>query len=251
MPKAKVYRGLDRTGYRGVVRQGKFTRAVQCLLIGGVRNPSGTCKSTQTSRDFPVDNFSSTVSALGAFLQGEKRAAEVRQRQCERFLASLAPLLHSGDDSSVRKCLFGMSKNCEKDQEIMQDLLNVLSVMPAEEVVVKPDVKEEGDREEEMVELFRQPSGSGVQKQNLSVIDKAGRPGQVHRLPQKFKIVGKFRGNGKVVSGLMTPLKSANAQAVSIVASAQGSSSGAQNSIPGNSIHESQIDLEPETIIGS
>ena len=247
MPKAKEYRGLDRTGYRGVVRQGKFTRAVQCLLIGGVRNPSGTCKSTQTSRDFPVDNFASTVSALGAFLQGEKRAAEVRQRQCERFLASLAPLLHSGDDSSVRKCLFGMSKNCEKDQEIMQDLLNVLRVMPAEDVVIK----EEGDREEEIEEPVRQPSGSGVGNQNLSVMEKAGRPGQVHRLPQKFKIVGKFRGNGKVVSGLMTPLKSAKAQAVSIVASAQGSSSGAQNSIPGNSIHESQIDLEPETIIGS
>ena len=148
MPKAKGYRGLDRTGYRGVVRHGRSTKSVQCLLIGGVRNPAGTCKSTQTSRDFPVDNFTSTVSALGAFLQGEKRAAEVRQRQCERFLASLAPLLHSGDDSSVRKCLFGMSKNCEKDQEIMQDLLNVLSDKPAEDIVIK----EEMDREEEIEE---------------------------------------------------------------------------------------------------
>jgi len=247
MPKAKVYRGLDRTGYRGVVRQGKFTRAVQCLLIGGVRNPSGTCKSTQTSRDFPVDNFASTVSALGAFLQGEKRAAEVRQRQCERFLASLAPLLHSGDDSSVRKCLFGMSKNCEKDQEIMQDLLNVLSVMPAEDIVIK----EEMDREEEIEEPVRQPSGSGVGNQNLSVLEKAGHPGQVHRLPTKFKIVGKFRGKGKLASGIVTPLKSSKVQAVSIVASAQGSSIGVQNSIPCNSSHESKIDLEPETIIGS
>ena len=246
MPKAKEYRGLDRTGYRGVVRQGKFTRAVQCLLIGGVRNPSGTCKSTQTSRDFPVDNFASTVSALGAFLQGEKRAAEVRQRQCERFLASLAPLLHSGDDSSVRKCLFGMSKNCEKDQEIMQDLLNVLSVKPAEDI----GIKEEMDREEEIEEPVRQPSGSGVGNQNLSVMDNVGRTGQVHRLPTKFKIVGKFKGKGKVGSGIVTTLKPATAKAA-FIGSAQGSSGSPQNSNPCNSSHESKIDLEPETIIGT
>jgi len=137
---------------------------------------------------------------------------------------------------------------CEKDQEIMQDLLNVLSVMPAADNIVK----EEGDREEDTEELSRQPSGSGsVPNQNLSVKDKAGRPGQVHRLPQKFKIVGKFRGKGKMAPGIVTPLKSSKVQAVSIVASAQGSSSGVQNSILCNSSHESKIDLEPETIIGS
>ena len=140
----------------------RATKSVQC-----VRN-ARICKGTQTARDFPVDNFASTVFALSAFLQDEKRAAEVRQRQCEIFLASLAPLLHSGDDSSVRKCLYGMSQNCEKDQGIMQDLLNVLSVMPAEHIVVKPDI---GDQEEGVVELSRQRGGLRRQGETLAMID--------------------------------------------------------------------------------
>ena len=203
----------------------RATKSVQC-----VRN-ARICKATQTSRDFPVDNFSSTVFALGAFLQGEKKAAEMRQRQCEIFLASLAPLLHSGDDSSVRKCLYGMSQNCEKDQEIMQDLLNVLSVMPTENVVVKPDVK---NREEGMVELFRQ---RGV------IIDKdgRGRVGQVHQLPKKYKIVGlkkrnDFTGQAKVVSP--APPTSSNSTSANASSSVQGPSGSGQNYIPNSRLSQ-------------
>ena len=237
----------------------RATKSVQC-----VRN-ARICKGTQTARDFPVDNFASTVFALSAFLQDEKRAAEVRQRQCEIFLASLAPLLHSGDDSSVRNCLYGMSQNCEKDQGIMQDLLNVLSVMPAEHIVVKPDIKYEG-----IVELSQKDGGFRRQGETLALIDKDGRVQRVQQLPKKYKIIGmkkrnvtlgvKFEGEAKAVS------KSANAQVTtnasntmdiddplsglegsrtqnctevarslgspSASSSAQGSRSGAQNCIP-------------------
>ena len=198
----------------------RATKSVQC-----VRN-ARICKGTQTARDFPVDNFTSTVFALSAFLQGEKKAAEVRQRQCEIFLASLTPLLHSGDDSSVRKCLYGMSQNCEKDQGIMQDLLNVLRVMPAEHIVVKPDIS---DREEGIVELSRQRGGFKIQNKSLAIIDRDGRLGQVHKLPNKYKIFGmkkrneegrtvavKFKEQAKVISTAVAPVKSANAQATAM-----------------------------------
>ena len=239
----------------------RATKSVQC-----VRN-ARICKGTQTARDFPVDNFASTAFALCAFLQGEKRAAEVRQRQFEIFLASLAPLLHAGDDSSVRKCLYGMSQNCEKDQGIMQDLLNVLSsVMPAELIVGKPDISD--GEEEERVESSRQRGGFKIQAKSLAKMDKEGRLGQVHQLPKKYKIVGvkkrneegkrlavRFKEQSKVVSAtriakntidtddpLSDSRKSARTQNSAEVApflenpngspSAQGSSGGAQNYIP-------------------
>ena len=155
-------------------------------------------------------------------------------------------------------------------QGIMQDLLNVLSsVMPAEHIVVMPDIS---DREEEgRVEPSRQRGGFKIQAKSLAKMDKEGRLGQVHQLPKKYKIIGvkkrneegeegktlavRFKGQAKVVSATRItnntidtedPLsdsgKSARTQNRAEVApslespnaspSAQGSSGGAQNYIP-------------------
>ena len=82
------------------------------------------CTGTQTTSNFLKD-FPTPLSALLAFLEGEKTAAIMRKRQCDKFIGTSKILLLSVDEK-VRNYLYQVRKKATEELSLILPLLSLI-----------------------------------------------------------------------------------------------------------------------------
>ena len=81
-------------------------------------------QSTQTSRNFLKD-FPTPILALTTFLEGEKKAANMRRKQCDSFIATSKMLLLSVEEE-VRNSVYNLRKKANEELSIVLRLLSLI-----------------------------------------------------------------------------------------------------------------------------
>ena len=85
---------------------------------------SWATKCSHTTSNFLKD-FPTPISALIAFLEGEKKAATMRRRQCEKFIGTSKMLLLSVEDE-VRSSVHSIREEANEEFSIILRLLSLI-----------------------------------------------------------------------------------------------------------------------------
>ena len=69
--------------------------------------------------------FPTPISALTVFLEGEKKAAILRRRQCDKFIGTNKMLLFSVEDE-IRNSVFNLRQKTNEEFSIVLRLLSLI-----------------------------------------------------------------------------------------------------------------------------